>query len=266
MTQIMTYTHTYFLTAGESDAEGRMPLTLLTERLIEVATEHANELGIGYDDLLKLGIGWVLSRLSISMNEYPTINSTYSITTWIENINRHFSDRCFEICDGSGKVLGYARTLWAAIDFNTRRSADLSSITTDAYPIAARECPVPRQSKIPALPENCPVAEYTFKYCDIDFNRHVNTVRYIELLLNQWDMDWHDCHVASTFEIAFNSECYFGETVLLRMDDAGENVVTELCHSNGVRAVGARFVWTQAPVANAGVIEAGENGVSEDMN
>ena len=44
--------HKYFLTAGESDAEGRMPLTLVAERIIEVATEHANSLGIGYATLI----------------------------------------------------------------------------------------------------------------------------------------------------------------------------------------------------------------------
>ena len=61
------FSHSYQLTAGESDAEGRMPITLLTERIIQVATEHANSLGIGYDALIKKNIGWVLSRLSLEM-------------------------------------------------------------------------------------------------------------------------------------------------------------------------------------------------------
>ena len=39
------YSKEYFLTAGECDAEGRMPLTLLTSRIIESATCHANSLG-----------------------------------------------------------------------------------------------------------------------------------------------------------------------------------------------------------------------------
>ena len=46
------YNHAYILTAGESDASGRMPLTLITERVIEVSTEHANALGIGYAALI----------------------------------------------------------------------------------------------------------------------------------------------------------------------------------------------------------------------
>ena len=76
MTKQPQYSHSYILTAGESDAEGRMPLTLVTERVIEVATEHANALNIGYDALIKKNIGWVLSRLSIEMLRYPRINAT----------------------------------------------------------------------------------------------------------------------------------------------------------------------------------------------
>ena len=68
------YSKVYFLTAGECDAEGRMPLTLLTSRIIESATCHANSLGIGYADLIKLDLAWVLSRVSIEIDDLPGIN------------------------------------------------------------------------------------------------------------------------------------------------------------------------------------------------
>ena len=47
------FEQTYFLTPAECNPEGRMPITLLINRLIEVATLHANELGIGYATLVK---------------------------------------------------------------------------------------------------------------------------------------------------------------------------------------------------------------------
>ena len=55
------HTHDYFLTAGECDATGHMPVQLLVSRVIEVATEHANSLNIGYANLQPRGIAWVLS-------------------------------------------------------------------------------------------------------------------------------------------------------------------------------------------------------------
>ena len=87
--------HSYLLTAGESDPRGLMPLTLVVERVIETATEHANSLNIGFADLSRKNIGWVLSRLAVEMTRYPAINERYSLTTWIESYNRHFSERSF---------------------------------------------------------------------------------------------------------------------------------------------------------------------------
>ena len=53
------YTHTYLLTAGECNAQGIMPVTLFAARVIEVATFHANGLGVGYDRLIADGLAWV---------------------------------------------------------------------------------------------------------------------------------------------------------------------------------------------------------------
>ena len=71
--------HIHISSPQAEHAEGRMPLTLVTERVIEVATEHANALNIGYDALIKKNIGWVLSRLSIEMLRYPRINAQLTL-------------------------------------------------------------------------------------------------------------------------------------------------------------------------------------------
>ena len=55
----------YNLTAGESDAHSLMPVTLMVERIIEIATRHANSLEVGYEQLKNAGVGWVLSRMSL---------------------------------------------------------------------------------------------------------------------------------------------------------------------------------------------------------
>ena len=98
------YSHTYFLTAGECDAESRMPMPLIVSRLIEVATEQANAWGVGYSRLKESGQAWVLSRISVEMMEYPHVNEEYTITTWVESYNRHFSERNFVITAGGEDV------------------------------------------------------------------------------------------------------------------------------------------------------------------
>ena len=78
MNQIKEYSETFFLAPGECDPQQRMPLSLLTMRLIQVATYHANQWGVGYETLIKERETWVLSRVAIEMHRYPMVNETYT--------------------------------------------------------------------------------------------------------------------------------------------------------------------------------------------
>ena len=122
----------YNLTAGESDAHSLMPVTLMVERIIEIATRHANSLEVGYEQLKNAGVGWVLSRMSLVVDRFPAINEDYALNTWIESYNRHFSERGFEVVDGGGNIMARGRSTWVAIDMQRRTMADLTEFERDA--------------------------------------------------------------------------------------------------------------------------------------
>lgn len=245
MSDSQIYRHEFFLTAGECDAEGHMPLTLLTARLIQVATEHANSLGIGYADLIGRGIGWVLSRVSIEIGRMAGINETYTVETWIEGSNRLFSERCFRITGGDGETIAMARTTWAAIDFEKRTPSDLTALGPILHPDNPPECPVSRQRKPGPLPDDARRETYTFRYCNLDFNRHVNTVRYIDLILDRWPLEHYDCRSIKRFDIAFHHECRFGETIDILTDGADRDTSRCTLVREGVIVVDSAIEWTE---------------------
>ncbi len=208
------YKREFFLTAGQCTPQNELPLQTLARDLIEVATLHANALGVGYVRLCELRLSWVLSRLSIEMVRWPGVNSGYIIDTWVQTHNRRFSERDFRITDSDGNVMGYARSIWMAIDTETRAGGDLSPLTTLAgamNPIDIPMAPMGRMAS--AVPDSAEVTPYTFRYTDCDNNRHVNTARYIEVMLNRWDMDFYDSHIIGRFDIAFHNECRYGDMV-----------------------------------------------------
>lgn len=212
------HTHKYFLTAGECNAQRQMPITLIAQRVIEIATEHANILGVGYSDMIMFNSGWVLSRMSIEMTRYPGVNEEYSLTTWIEGFNRLYSERNMEIQDGNGETIGYVRTIWVAIDMDTRRPSDLTGISWLAETINDRPCPIAKQSRLmPVNEEEATLsAQHRFKVSDIDFNRHVNSVRYMDAFLDQWDIEFFDNNDISRFEIQYIHETHFGDKAHIR--------------------------------------------------
>ncbi len=207
------YTHTYRLTAAQCNAQSELAPAMLVQQIIEVSTEHADLLGIGFERLRHDDNLWVLSRIAFEMKRYPRLLEHYSLSTWIEGYNRHFSERNFEIRGEGGEVLGYARTVWFSINMTTRRPANLESITEIARTISDHPCPIERQGKIRPVNPPQTVHNYTFMLSDIDVNRHVNSARYVELILNQFTLDTFDECFLSRFEIEYKHECHFGKQV-----------------------------------------------------
>lgn len=209
-----------FLNASECNAQRRISLPLLIQQLIDAATCHSTELGVSPADLQARSLAWVLSRLTIDIDSFPAINTGYAIDTWVSSINRHFTERCFAITGPNGRALGYARSVWIAIDLTTRRSGDLSAIMGHV-PIVDAPCPVISGGKLQAVAEPDLVRTHRFAYCDIDFNRHVNSCRYIEAILNDHDVDFYDTHSIKRFEIAYMDEIHYNDLVEIRRSTLG---------------------------------------------
>ena len=226
---ITEYSQDYLVSANEANAEAQLAVTVLVSNLIEVATRAAIELGIGNPTMAHLNAGWVLSRLSIEMSAYPKVNTPYRIITWVESWNRHFSVRDFEIQDLDGNTYGYARSIWMVLNTVTHENFGLAHLTLPEGSISTRPCPISRQEKhVEIMPYNSSDGStssltanvedrlYTFQYNDIDFYRHVNTVRYVSLLLNSYSLNDFDRNYLSRLELSFLHEGNFGETVEIR--------------------------------------------------
>lgn len=206
----------YYVTPGLCNARRELPLPRLVSDIIEIATDHANRLGIGFRYMTPKGLGWVLSRLSVEMRRYPRFNEHYILTTWVEGWNRHFSVRDFMVATEEGVVLGYARTVWMVIDLNTHTNAGTGVLPFDTSLISGRECPMAPMARQPRLePET--VNSYTFRYTDIDFYSHVNTVRYVELLLNQFPLDLYEKARIGRMDISFRHEAHYAQTATVEI-------------------------------------------------
>lgn len=230
----------FFLSAGDCNAEGRLSLTALATKLIEIATDHANLLGIGNPQMAHLNAGWILSRLTVGMMKYPLVNSHYVLKTWIEDFNRHFSTRCFSIESPEGEIYGYSRSVWLVMDALRHSNFGTAHLRLPDGSVHGQGVPLARQEKhIPILqnpdstaPKKClisnhPPYHYTFQFCDLDFYRHVNTVRYIAILLNQFSLKEHDEHFIERMELSFLHEASYGmKTSLLRCDDPGNPLLS----------------------------------------
>lgn len=231
------YKETYFLSANEGNAEQEMALTILVSKIIDIATAHANALGIGNPSMTEMHAGWILSRLSIEMDSYPKVDSNYTLETWIESFNRHFSERSFRISAPDGNVYGYARSIWMVMDTIDHTNVGLGHLSIPDDMISDEKAPIERQTRHVPIAENgmvttasketllatAPPFSYRFGYSDIDYYRHVNTVRYVNLLINRFSLAEHDATFIRRLELSFLHEAKYGmDTTILRSDQGSD--------------------------------------------
>ncbi len=208
-------TNEFYFTASDATPWRDMSLSRLVTLIIDTATLHANELGVGFARLKENNSSWVLSRLAVDLpGGFPMVNRPYRLLTWVTSLNRMFSERLFELVDDTdGTTIGWAHTTWMAIDLDTRRPADLSVLTELSDVINPRPFGGEKPGKLIPLKGEMELCQnYTFRVSDIDINRHVTTRRYVDMITDLWPLDHYMTSRVVRFEIAFKHEARYGDT------------------------------------------------------
>ena len=220
-----TGNYSFHIESYVCDFTGKATLPLIGNFILQAATIHASERGFGYDQISKDNAAWVLSRLSIEMYEYPNYDQDLIVETWVEDVTRFFTQRCFCFIDKSNKIIGYARTIWAAIDMQPRRPIDIPAWLPDLMKYIENEkiCPIEKMEKMPNITGENPVMGYSIRYSDIDINQHMNSVKYIEHTINIFDLNTFKNKRIGKFEMIYLAEGKFGDKLKLYRSDLSEN-------------------------------------------
>ncbi len=238
------FTKTFTLTPGECNGQQEMSLSFLVGRIIKVASMHAELWGVGYDKMIEKRTAWVLSRLSIEMKRFPAINENYTLETWIEDYNTRFSTRNMAVLDSKGEVCGYVRTIWLVLDLEARRTANMEELNELRSLVLDRPCPIEPPTRV-CVENGEKIDSFKVRYSDIDLNRHVNSARYVEYLLNQYPFEWYDNNRITRFEIAYAHEARPGIDI-----DVYREMTTDSDHSLELRHDGntlcrSRIIFAQ---------------------
>lgn len=217
------------------DFTGQLTMGVLGNHLLNCAGFHAEERGFGMKKLNNIHYTWVLSRLAIELKRMPLQYEKFSIQTWVENVYRLFTNRNFAILDAEGIPMGYARSIWAMIDMKTRKPADLFSLygghITD-YICNDKECPIGKPGHI-KVDNATIIGEHRVVYSDIDVNGHMNSIKYIEHILNLFPIEqFRDRHI-DRFEMAYSAESYYGDTLSFFREQKAEQEYDIAVKKNG---------------------------------
>ena len=231
------------------DASQRLFLGHLGNHLLNAADFHSTDRGFGMRYLLTINRAWVLSRLAIEMEELPAMYTKFYVETWVESAMRYFTNRNFRIVGENGRVYGYGRSVWAMIDTQSRQPSDIFAINDGAinqWIETEKECPIAKGGRVKMSDDAQPQRTIDTYYNDVDINGHINSVKYIEHVLDLWPLQWYANHSIRRFEIAYVAEAHQGDRLTLSSEPAGDDeFCIRIAKDGGVETCRSRVIFTE---------------------
>jgi len=238
------------------DFSGHLFMGHLGNHLLNAADFHSTDRGFGMKYLLGIRRSWVLSRLAIEMTEMPPMYTRFSVETWVESAMRYFTSRNFAVVSADGRTYGYGRSIWAMIDTESRQPTDIYDIDNgaiDQWIVKDRECPIEKGGRVRMSDAAQLVRTIDTHYNDVDINGHINSVKYIEHVLDLWPLDWYRHHQVRRFEVAYVAEAHAGDQLSFYLEEDAAGGPSSTAQSYCVRIV--RTDGTECCRSKVGFVE-----------
>ncbi len=209
----LTLYSAFKITSADTDMYMRVKLGGVVNLLIQSAINSAESLGFGFRGLRKQQLYWVLSRLTVEIYQPLAWNQEVEVETWPKTIEGLLYMRDYIIRDKSQNIIARATSGWLAIDAETKRPKLLDGVAAEMFVFlkdkhALKELP----EKLPATNEGV-VFEVQSGYFDFDLNRHVTSTRYVDWMMDTYNVDFHKIHYPKKLSINFMKETLPGDSI-----------------------------------------------------
>ena len=229
------------------DFTGQLFMGHLGNHLLNAADFHSSDRGFGMKYLMGIQRSWVLSRLAIEMTDMPSQYTRFDVETWVESAMRYFTQRNFSVTGKDGHVYGYGRSVWAMIDTATRQPTDIFSIDNGSitqWIEKEKPCPIDKGGRVKMTSQAQLLHTIDTGYSDVDINGHINSVKYIEHVLDLWPLDWYRTHRVRRIEIAYVAEAHGGDQLSFYSEETAPNAYSiRIARTDGTEVARSHVVF-----------------------
>lgn len=199
----------------------------------EVAGLHSELLGVGFEDMLKNELIWVLVKVRYKVLNEPRLHQRVLVKTWPLPPERISYRREYEICDEEGHPLILGSSEWVAVHSTRRRIMPAKAIyNLREEEFYTRLCFEEKGTKIKPFETVDNGFEICPRYCDIDLNGHVNNTKYANFVMDAlsperaikaFQIDYHK-EVFAGCDLKIHTTSYEDYTIAIGKNNSGENM------------------------------------------
>lgn len=203
---------TYPINFYHVGADKRLTLLALMNMVQDIASDHAQALGFGHDQLDQ-HTHWVLVRQKIQMEFWPKWQDEITIETFISHADIGTPPRDIVIYF-QDKIIGRGQTSWLVVDGQTRKIANqkvdllLSSSINETCGVKTHKVSLPADLTY--------LKSFQVQYSDLDMNFHVNNAVYGRWVTDSLSLDLLKEWRVSEFSINYLQEILYPSEVNIR--------------------------------------------------
>ena len=209
---------------GNCDASGRLSHHDVFQLFMDVASQHAEVLGVGLRAMAPRQLFWLTVRTKINFERMPALGEMVTVRTWPHAPAELRSIRSYQLLDKEGAAVS-GKTEWAVMNLASGKLEPMSNVyPSDLNYPEESACEAPFERIESEFSEK--LAEYTVRSTDIDLGGHMNNAAYVRMLMGCFTSKQIRKMNIRSMEVIFLNPCYEGETLEIRKGE--QDGITDL--------------------------------------
>ena len=193
------------------DDEMHLSIPALFGLIQEISSEHVNKCNIGWQNLRKSNLFWVLSKIHIKISQLPKWSEEIILRTWGKCHDLLVNPRDYEMEDKEGNMLLQATSSWVILDAKNGKIKKLDEFDEHLVYPEGREAIVSRAPKVPKINIQGKCDFNIVLNSDIDMNKHVNNAHYVQWALDSVNQLFRKTHQLVEVVINYLSQAKLGD-------------------------------------------------------
>ncbi len=197
---------------GMCDSTARLGIPDAFSLCMDLATEHAEELGCGLNALMPQGKFWLTVKTKLRFYRRPRMTETVTASTWPEKPG---AMRCLRdyLVRSDDEILVAGKTQWAIVNTVSGRLESMAGVYPEGLSLSSEQALPDPFARVDGPFTGEPFASYTVRSTDIDLGGHMNNAAYVRALAGLFPSgEWNGMHIRD-MDVLFRSPCYEGNVL-----------------------------------------------------
>ena len=206
------------------DASGALSYPGAFECFMDIATQHADLLGVGLRDLQSRNLFWLTVKTKVVFQRRPKMGEAAVLSTWPEVPGRIRCTRSYEMRQGE-ELLLCGKTEWAVVEFGTQRMLPAVSVFPDGLLFPSETACTQAFAHIPDHFDDLePYASSIVRSTDIDVGGHMNNAAYLKALFGTFTCKELAEKSILSVDALFRAPCFEGDELLWQRAETPEGL------------------------------------------